>query len=161
MAYREYHVFHRLLLPRPIHQIALFRDDLIRKKKDDLMSYPLFGYLRTIYTSKAGNCRTSSPSGKTKLVRNCLSLSRSKAYFLRRQSYRLTASSASSLPSVQDVGVTTLVSVLDLDNTVLFPSSRLNLKDRGNSLKMRPFLRSSNRDQHAYSVRSDRVVCYF
>ena len=81
---------------------------------------------------------------------------RSKAYFYPPTLSEWTASSASSLPSVQEAGVTTLVSVLDLDNTSL--SVAIRSKDRGNSQVNAGSKRSSNRDHHL--TRCDQIVLF-
>ena len=85
----EYHVFHRLLLPRHSPN-ALFALDLIQKKQDYLLcptASLLEGYLHPQPTSlhKAGNLR-----GRQKLVRNCLSLFQIKSIlFYPPNHYRL------------------------------------------------------------------------
>ena len=85
----EYHVFHRLLLPRHSPN-ALFALDLIQKKQDYLIcptASLLEGYLHPSVTSlrKAGNLR-----GRQKLVRNCLSLFQIKSIlFYPPNHYRL------------------------------------------------------------------------
>ena len=98
-----------------------------------------------------------SPTRETEAGKKLSSLIPDQKHtFTRPITVDWTASSASSLPSVQEVGVTTLVSVLDLDNTSL--SVAIRLIDRGNSPLNAGFLRSSNRDQHL--TRCDQIVLF-
>ena len=103
----EYHVFHRLLLPRHSPN-ALFALDLIQKKKD---------------------LRQSRPS---QLVTKRWSLFWDQKHtFSRLVHSNQTMNNAYSRSSVQEIGVIVLVSVLDLDNT--FFSGCIRRLGRGNS----------------------------
>ena len=78
----EYHVFHRLLLPRHSPN-ALFALDLIQKKKDFKMSYRAKRYLRTFACPFVLPVAPERSRSTQKLVRNCACSSESKAYFSR------------------------------------------------------------------------------
>ena len=78
----EYHVFHRLLLPRHSPN-ALLALDLIQKKKDLYSVLPPSGYLRTFDRPQPTLCFVTPSRSTQKLVRNCAYSSESKAYFSR------------------------------------------------------------------------------
>ncbi len=77
----EYHVFHRLLLPRHSPN-ALLALDLIQKKKDFLGAAPPGGIPERVSTQPQADT-TESRSRQWKLVRNHRLYSASKAYFSR------------------------------------------------------------------------------
>tara|TARA_R110002110_G_scaffold122611_1_gene298917 strand:+ start:257 stop:652 length:396 start_codon:yes stop_codon:yes gene_type:complete len=78
-----------------------------------------------------------------------------KHTFFPAQTYVWTTSNVNSPPSVQEVNIVTLVSVLDLDNT--FVSAGIHLVGRGNSLANACI---NHRDKHDFISTKPRLTSY-
>jgi hypothetical protein len=127
----EYHVFHRLLLPRHSPN-ALFALDLIQKKKDLIIVLPPGGLLEDDCSSR---CNTLTPershrSRTTEAGKKLSSIIPVQKYTFSRLVLGTRLSSNDQFPpSVREVGTVALVqilanlnrvSVLDLDNSACF-----------------------------------------